>query len=153
MRILIALLAASLASCATTQQSGSNEALRQAVAAQTSSADTPFKAGHADLNRDGVDDALVLLDGPEWCGTGGCTLLVFSRTPAGGYGFVSKSTVTRAPVRVATLGTGNWLDIIVNTKGAGDVVLVHAAEGYTANPSLASPASDAQVASATTLID
>ena len=37
----------------------------------------PRQTAGVDLNGDGIKDALVLLQGPYWCGTGGCSQLVF----------------------------------------------------------------------------
>jgi len=39
--------------------------------------DQPFRYSVIDLERRHSYDALVLMSGPDWCGSGGCTLLVF----------------------------------------------------------------------------
>jgi hypothetical protein len=37
----------------------------------------PFRHALTDLNADGRADAIVLLFGSDWCGCGGCNMLVF----------------------------------------------------------------------------
>ena len=37
---------------------------------------TRYSAAFVDLNDDGTSEALVYLSGPEWCGSGGCSLLI-----------------------------------------------------------------------------
>jgi len=64
--------------------------------------DTPlFKHALVDLNGDGRVDAIVLLSGPTWCGSGGCTMLIFRGTKTG-FSFVSGSTITNEPIRVSS---------------------------------------------------
>ena len=59
----------------------------------------PFRHALTDLHGDGRADAIVLLGG-EWCGSGGCTMLVF-RAAKEGFTFVSASTITSEPIRVS----------------------------------------------------
>ncbi len=40
----------------------------------------PFRHALTDLNADGQADAIVLLLGSSWCGSGGCNMLVFRGT-------------------------------------------------------------------------
>src|SRR2546422_5453095 len=47
-----------------------------------------FRHSFTDLDGDGRAEALVLLRGNVWCGSGGCTMLVFRGTDAG-FTFVS----------------------------------------------------------------
>src|ERR1700676_2125153 len=39
--------------------------------------DKTFRFALEDLNGDGRADAIVLMSGPPWCGSGGCTMLIF----------------------------------------------------------------------------
>ena len=126
-------------------------ALAQAVAQATQTAKPVYRAARTDLNGDGQDDAVVLLEGPEWCGTGGCTLLVL-RGDAKGFGLLSRSTVSRNPVRVLGSSQQGWRDLMVNTQGVGDVVLGFDGKAYASNPSLLKPADLAQVQRARTLL-
>lgn len=105
-----------------------------------------FKHALLDLNNDGVDDAVVVLLGRNWCGSGGCTMLVL-HGQGEGYRVVSKSTVTREPVRVSESTSNGWRDIIVHSDGM-EKLLQFDGEIYPENPSMASAATQEQVDSA-----
>ncbi len=124
--------------------------LEKAVAGQTGTADNKFVDKMIDLNGDGVLDAIVLLQGMDWCGSGGCTMMVFE----GGKDamtFKSKSTVTDTPIRVAGTKTKGWSDLIVSSDGK-DRKLVFDGNKYPSNPSLVAPAQGDQVTAAKVLI-
>lgn len=71
-----------------------------------------------DLNGDGKDDVLVYTLGSTFCGTGGCSLLVF--TPAAdGYALVNEFPITQNPVVVSDQKTGGWSDLIRHEAGGG----------------------------------
>jgi len=127
------------------------ESLREAVKShmETRGEQTvpPFHYALADLNGDKRDDAIALLVGPDWCGTGGCTMLVFRATDAG-YAFVSDSSITREPIRVSPDTSNGWYNLIVDTKGAGDVVMRFDGTRYPLNPSDQPAATAAQIAAA-----
>jgi hypothetical protein len=59
-----------------------------------------LRAFSFDLNGDGRADAIVLLTGNEWCGSGGCNMLIFQGTESG-FRFVSESTITAEPMAVS----------------------------------------------------
>lgn len=84
-------------------------------------------------------DALVLLEGPRWCGSGGCTLLVFRGTPEG-FDLVSSVPLVRAPVFPAEAASNGWRDLLVTVGGgggpSGTVRLAFGPEGYPPNPSV-----------------
>jgi hypothetical protein len=86
---LMALIVAGSVSAAVEALSPSLEtAVRTSVKADS----TPsFSYALVDLNGDGQLDAVVLLRGGMWCGSGGCTMLIFRGTP-NGFQLVSKST-------------------------------------------------------------
>ena len=124
--------------------------LAKAIADQTGTADNKFVDKMIDLNGDGVLDAIVLLQGMDWCGSGGCTMMVFE----GGKDamtFKSKSTVTDTPIRVAGTKTKGWSDLIVSSDGK-DRKLVFDGNKYPSNPSLVAPAQGDQVTAAKVLI-
>lgn len=111
-----------------------------------------FRHALVDLNRDGQDDALVLLLGPDWCGTGGCTLLVL-RGEAGGFRLVSDSKVSEEPIRVSQRDRKQgWASLIVHSRAVGDVMLRFDGKRYPANASLQRQASPAQIRASKTLI-
>lgn len=72
----------------------------------------------ADLNGDGRDDALVTLTGADWCGSGGCTLLVFEAMDEvdaeewGPYRAAAEISLMVGPVHVVPT-RGYWSDLIV----------------------------------------
>ena len=99
----------------------------------------PHQTAQVDLNGDGHQDALVLLENPMYfCGTGGCTMLVFKGTKSG-FKFVSRSSLIRGPVLVSDTKTHGWRDLIVEVSGGGiapkQVALKYTGSKYPLNPS------------------
>jgi hypothetical protein len=107
----------------------------------------PFRYALTDLNGDGRDDAIVLLLGTSWCGSGGCNMLVFRGTKDG-FTLVSGSTVTSAPIRVSSEKAQGWKTLIVYAKGRGDVLMRFNGTRYPSNPSSQPIATPAQVGAA-----
>jgi hypothetical protein len=110
-----------------------------------------FRHALIDLNSDGSDDAIVLLLGPSWCGSGGCTMLVFCGTKDK-FTFVSGSTITYEPIRVSPEKAHGWKTLIVYSKGKGDVLMRFNGERYPLNPSMQPKATPAQVDTAQIVI-
>ncbi|MEJ2068939.1 MAG: hypothetical protein P8X65_08335 [Syntrophobacterales bacterium] len=103
----------------------------------------PHKTARIDLNGDGYQDALVLLENPMYfCGSGGCTLLVFKGTTSG-FEFVSRSSLIRSPVLVSDTKTHGWRDLLVEVSGGGatpkKVALKFTGSKYPLNPSTQPP--------------
>lgn len=111
----------------------------------------PFRQALTDLNADGQVDAIVLLLGSNWCGSGGCNMLVFRGTNDG-FTFVSASTITNEPIRVSPENTQGWKTLIVHSKGKGDVLMQFNGTHYPLNPSLQSKATTGQVEAAEVLL-
>ncbi|NJK34080.1 MAG: hypothetical protein HC919_03530 [Oscillatoriales cyanobacterium SM2_2_1] len=126
-------------------------AIRQQIARSGSNRLPPFRHGLTDLNGDNLPDAIVLLQSQDWCGSGGCTMLVFRGT-ATGFTRVSLSTVTGEPIRVTTERRQGWRTLIVASKGRGDVVMGFNGTGYAPNPSLQPLATASQIAEAQVVI-
>lgn len=61
--------------------------------------DVRYRMGEADLDGDGLNDALVYVGGPGQCGSGGCDLAILRRT-SGGFEPIGSLSVTRLPVGV-----------------------------------------------------
>jgi putative lipoprotein len=137
-------LAAILAATPAAAQTGTDQSLhtylqRQFSDGATDDPDGRYAAARADLNGDGRDEALVLMLGRRWCGTGGCTMLIL--TPAGnGWRTVTRTTVTSAPVRLLATRSRGWRDVAVRVAGGGiparEVILRFNGRGYPGNPSL-----------------
>jgi hypothetical protein len=128
---------------------GDTSALNQALLAYLAKTgvDAKFADPHqtalTDLNGDGRQDALVLLENPMYfCGTGGCTMLVFQGTPAG-FQFVSSSSLIRGPVLASETSTHGWRDLIVEVAGGGiapkQVAMKFTGSKYPLNPSTLAP--------------
>ena len=112
---------------------------------------TPFRHALTDLNADGQLDAIVLLLGSSWCGSGGCNMLVFRGTNDG-FMFVSASTITHEPIRVSPENVQGWKTLIVYSKAKGDVFMQFNGTHYPLNPSLQSKATTGQVEAADLLL-
>lgn len=121
-----------------------------AIAGQTGTADNKYVEKFVDLNGDNVLDAIALLQGMDWCGSGGCTMMVFE----GGNNamtFKSKSTVTDTPIRVASTKSNGWNDLIVSSDGK-DRKLTFDGKKYPSNPSVLPQAKGEDVTGATVAI-
>jgi uncharacterized protein YecT (DUF1311 family) len=106
-------------------------------------ADDAFKTRYAvawkDLNGDGRPEAVVYLMGAEWCGSGGCTLLVLEQS-AGSFTVRGRSTITSAPIAVLPSTNDGWRDLVVQVGGGGarpgQAVLPFWGDRYAGNPTL-----------------
>ncbi len=116
-----------------------------------------FRFALVDLNDDGIPDALVLAIGPEYCGSGGCELVVLRGNPDGSFQAISSSTVTREPVSVLKEEYQGWHTLTVSIAGGGvrpcQARMPFNGIRYPANPTLATCATgdDLQSASVVTL--
>lgn len=88
-----------------------------------------------DLNGDGRVDGIVLLTGNDWCGSGGCNMLVFRGTETG-FSFVSQSTITQEPLMVLPETQHGWRTLIVNSGRTGKVLLQFDGHRYPSSPSI-----------------
>lgn len=100
-------------------------------------------------------EALVYLLGDDWCGSGGCTLLVL-RQRNGSWTRVSRITATRLPVRLLDRRRHGWHSLQVHIGGGGitsaDAVLDFDGHHYPGNPTVLPPAAP-NVGVGRTLID
>lgn len=85
-------------------------------------AEGPRQLVGADLNGDGIAEAMVLFGGKDWCATTGCSLAIFQ---SGQYGYrvISRTVRVKAPVVISTDQTNGWRDLLVSTGGAGSAPL------------------------------
>ncbi len=85
-------------------------------------APTEYRAELVDLNADGTKEALALMLGRYWGGTGGQTMFILKGNPKG-FDFVSQMTCVRAPmagsVCVTETKSNGWRDIAVRVSGGG----------------------------------
>ena len=73
-----------------------------------------------DLNGDGTQEAVVLLTGTDWCGSGGCTLLVAQHSAAT-WRLISKITLVHPPVIALDRKRSGWQSLSVTVAGGGVV--------------------------------
>lgn len=71
-----------------------------------------------DLNADGADEIFVYLMGPYFCGSGGCTLLIFDQG-VDGYSLLANIATSSPPVIVATSTTNGYADVWRMQSGGG----------------------------------
>ncbi|MEZ8141175.1 hypothetical protein A1OK_06315 [Enterovibrio norvegicus FF-454] len=90
-----------------------------------------------DLNNDGNNELLVLTD---WCGSGGCTLLVFANQN-GDWRFNSRISLVHLPFQMSNTTHNGWRDLIMPVGGGGAKastrVLHFDGNRYPSNPSVA----------------
>ena len=102
-----------------------------------------FKYAFVNLNNDGVDDAIVLLQGSSWCAADGCVMLVF-RGMGTGFRVLSKSVATLENIRVSRSHNNGWLDLVVHSDGA-ERLLQFDGMNYPSDPSTLPVATQEQV--------
>jgi hypothetical protein len=102
--------------------------------------DTVWKARWTDVNGDDLADALVYVAGPDWCGSGGCTLLVFEAVSGpdadelGPFRAAAEVSLVSGPVLVADAGPDGWRDLVVTDMGGDLRVLRFDGETYPGSP-------------------
>ena len=134
---------ASLASAAThavgAERSNVGRALADWVDQKHSPAPEQFRYAFVDLNGDLVQEAVVLIAGPGYCGSGGCTLVVMKREDDRLKVF-SSSTITREPICIAAEDRQGWKSLVVTVGGGGgpdgQAVLRFDGSRYPMNPSM-----------------
>jgi len=70
------------------------------------------------LNKGTTPAALVYMPGSDYCGSGGCTSVIFA-VRGGDYRLVSRFSLTRTPIIVSSHRTNGWNDLIVFVSGGG----------------------------------
>jgi hypothetical protein len=114
-----------------------------------------FKYALVDLNDDGVRDAVVLVDDRRYCGSGGCTLLVFRGNRHGSFRRLSMSTITREPIAVLGDTRHGWHTLTVTVAG-GEItpcaaIMRFNGQTYPTNPSMQPCAAARDLQSSTAL--
>ena len=105
------------------------------------SEDVEIRTEWVDVSGDGTADALVYLNGATWCGSGGCTVLVFEAitdsvdvAELGAFRVAAEINLMHGPVVVAAAGPDEWADIIVRDADGQSVALQFDGETYPASP-------------------
>ena len=97
---------------------------------------TQYLSAFHDLNQDDQPDAVVLLQGLDWCGSGGCTLLIYQGLPNQQFKLINKTTVTSPPIYVSQQQSHGWKNLVVQSRNQGAVQLAFNGVAYPSNPSL-----------------
>lgn len=135
-RITLAILISILSCSAEAQDAAALSSAAYGYLAQHGNPSRPqLRTFSFDLNEDGRLDAIVLLTGNKWCGSGGCKMLVFQGT-ATGFSFVSASSITREPVAVLRETTHGWHTLVVASGDVGRVLMRFNGRTYPSNPSM-----------------
>jgi hypothetical protein len=100
---------------------------------------TQYFSAFVDLRDDGTKEVIVYLSSDGWCGTGGCTMLLLAPEDSS-YRVITRTTITRPPIRVLTTKTNGWHDLGVWVQGGGiqpgyEAKLSFNGKKYPGNPS------------------
>ena len=141
---------------ATPAFAGNIKVLEKVIKAWAEESAVPtYKHVFADLNDDGIDDAVVLITDNQYCGSGGCTFVIFQGV-AGGFKLVSSSTITIEPILLLPEKKKGWHTLSVFVAGggakAGQVIMRFNGKKYPGNPSTQPKANDDDLKGAKTLI-
>ena len=90
-----------------------------------------YKYGSYDLNSDGRQETIVQLTTPEYCGSGGCLLLIYDYDRS----LITMMTITKIPIQVLQSATEGYNDLSVYTSGA-QRWLRYDGKSYPTNPSM-----------------
>lgn len=80
--------------------------------------DSRYYYNKVDLNGDDKPEIFVYLVGSYFCGTGGCSAVIFESTEDE-YKLISNFTIVNSPVVISENKTNGWNDIIMNVYGGG----------------------------------
>mgnify|MGYP001230998756 CR=1 FL=1 len=90
-----------------------------------------YLTGSADLNGDGTAEHIVLIQDQYFCGSGGCTAVMFDNEG----NVINRMTVVKTPVVLADSYSNGWQDFIVWSNSAHRLMSYNG-ESYPSNPSL-----------------
>lgn len=115
-----------------------DQALRRYFALHKTATDnTQYRWLKYDLNGDSEPELLVQLD---WCGSGGCTLLVFEQKHQQ-WTFNSRIALVRTPFQLGQDDSHGWQDLLLPVSGGGAEAATHRLQyngiSYPVNPSVA----------------
>lgn len=77
-----------------------------------------YEAAFVDLDEDGKQDIVAYASGPEYCGSGGCSMGVL-RATGKGYEIIGRTTVTQMPIRLLPSRSHGLHDLGVAVSGGG----------------------------------
>jgi hypothetical protein len=92
--------------------------LERAIRREVDSDKYSYRYDRVSLSNSAASQVLVYLPGSDYCGSGGCTTLIFSQTGEN-YRLVTRLTLTRTPIIVSRHRTNGWNDLILYVSGGG----------------------------------
>ncbi|HTP30597.1 MAG TPA: hypothetical protein VMJ75_00395 [Candidatus Acidoferrales bacterium] len=92
--------------------------LERAIREEIGSTSYSYAYNRVHLSTSAAPEVLVYLPGSDFCGSGGCTSLVFAAN-GGSYRLVSRVSLTRAPIIVSEHRSHGWKDLILFVSGGG----------------------------------
>jgi hypothetical protein len=99
----------------------------------------PYQLVGADLNGDGIREAVVLFQGKDWCTRTGCSMAVFQSFKHG-FKVISRTVRVKPPVEITDIMTNGYHDFLVQTGGGPSperrVRLQFSGEAYARNAML-----------------
>jgi hypothetical protein len=95
------------------------------------SASRKFSVEEIDLNRDNQPEVIVAMQGSYFCGSGGCTLLIFDPTGK----LLSRFSVVRTPIGIDDNATKGWRNLLLPSRGRLHLVKFDGTK-YPSNPSV-----------------
>jgi hypothetical protein len=114
--------------------------LQQYLGPPTHDSEARYLSAFVDLNGDGKQEAIVYLLGNDFCGSGGCSVLVLTPQDSS-YNVVTETTISRPPIRILATKTNGWSDLSVSVSGGGiknayDAKLSFNGKKYPSNPTI-----------------
>ena len=93
-----------------------------------------------DLNNDGKNEDIVYLTSRKWCGSGGCNTLILEQNDDS-WEIISRTTLTRPPIRVLKSISKGWHSLSVWVQGGGiqpgyEAELIFDGKTYPMNPTI-----------------
>jgi hypothetical protein len=90
-----------------------------------------YLLSETDLNDDGKMEIFVGLQGPYFCGSGGCTVLLLDNAGK----LITRFTVTDYPIRTSGERTKEWKNLVLGSRGKYHLLKFNGS-GYPSNPSV-----------------
>jgi hypothetical protein len=101
---------------------------------------TRYSAVFAKLSGAKMPEVVVYVSGRAWCGSGGCSMLIL-RKEGPSFTVITRTTITRPPIRVLQTTTNGWHDVGVWVQGGGiqpgyTALLPFNGTAYASNPAV-----------------
>jgi hypothetical protein len=99
------------------------------ISSSSSTRVNTYRYAKVDLNGDASPEVVVHLTGSSFCGTGGCTTLIFQQL-RGQYQLMGRISTSHAPIIVSGNTSNGWNDLIVYTRDAVPMLVKFGEKDY-----------------------